>query len=195
MPRKKTFTVEYALTKALDLFRTRGYRATSMRDIAMHIGVSRSSVYATFGDKHALFLQALRHDGTLCRTPGLAALAESAAPRQAIVNVFESAVAVAVEGRARNDCLLINTAMELLPNDREVAAIVEGALLELEGNFRTAVERGIASADISRQVDATQTARSLLSLFLGLQVLVRSRPDEPLLRAVVHQAGALLPSA
>ena len=195
MPRKKTFTVEYALTKALELFRSRGYRATSMRDIAQHTGVSRSSVYATFGDKHALFLQALRHDGVVCHTPGLAELAASAAPRQAIIDVFEAAVAVAVEGRPSDDCLLINTAMELLPSDREVAAMVEGALLELEGGFRTAVERGIASATISPQVDATQTARSLLSLFLGLQVLVRSRPDEPLLRAVVHQAEALLPSA
>ena len=26
MPRKKTFTIEYALTKALELFRARGYR-------------------------------------------------------------------------------------------------------------------------------------------------------------------------
>ena len=194
MPRKKTFTIEYALTKALELFRARGYRATSMRDIAKHTGVSRSSVYATFGDKHALFLQALRHDGQVSPTSGLPDLTAAATPRQAIIDVFESLVTKVGEGRSDHHNLLINTAMELLPNDLEVAAMVRSALTELEDSFRSAVERGIAGAEIAQQVDATQVARCLLSLFLGMQVLVRSRPDESLLRAVVNQAEALLPA-
>ena len=195
MPRKKTFTIEYALTKALELFRARGYRATSMRDIASHTGVSRSSVYATFGDKHSLFLQALRHDGRISATAGLPDLTVATAPRQAIIDVFESLVTRVGEGQSDHHNLLINTAMELLPNDLEVAALVRGALTELEVTFRGAVERGIAGAEIARQVDATQVARCLLSLFLGMQVLLRSRPDESLLRAVVSQAEALLPAA
>ena len=195
MPRKKTFTIEFALTKALELFRERGYRATSMRDIAKHTGVSRSSVYATFGDKHALFLQALRLDSEISPSAGLPDLTAAAAPRQAIIDVFESLVTEVGPGRSDDHNLLINTAMELLPSDLEVAAMVRGALTELEGSFRGAVERGIASAEIARQVDATQVARCLLSLFLGMQVLVRSRPDESLLRAVVNQAEALLPAA
>ena len=195
MPRKKTFTIEFALTKALELFRARGYRATSMRDIAKHTGVSRSSVYATFGDKHALFLQALRHDGQISPSAGLPDLTAAAAPRQAIIDIFESMVSEVGAGRSDDHNLLINTAMELLPSDLEVAAMVRGALTELEDTFRGAIERGIASAEIARQVDATQAARCLLSLFLGMQVLARSRPDESLLRAVVNQAEALLPAA
>ena len=195
MPRKKTFTIEFALTKALELFRARGYRATSMRDIAKHTGVSRSSVYATFGDKHALFLQALRHDGQISPPAGLSDLTAAAAPRQAILDVFESLVTEVGAERSDDHNLLINTAMELLPSDLEVAAMVRDALTELEDSFRSAVERGIASAEISRQVDATQAARCLLSLFLGMQVLVKSRPDESLLRAGVNQAKSLLPAA
>ena len=194
MPRKKTFTIEFALTKALELFRARGYRATSMRDIAKYTGVSRSSVYATFGDKHALFLQALRHDGQISPSAGLSKLTAATAPRQAIIDVFEALVTGVGAGRSDHHNLLINTAMELLPSDLEVAAMVRSALTELEDTFRGAVERGIASAEIARQVDATQAARCLLSLFLGMQVLVRCWPDETLLRAVVSQAKALVPA-
>ena len=48
MPRKKTFTIEFALDKAMELFWERGYQSTSMREIADHLGLSRSSIYATF---------------------------------------------------------------------------------------------------------------------------------------------------
>ena len=191
MPRKKTFTIEFALTKALELFRARGYRATSMRDIAKQTGVSRSSVYATFGNKHALFLQALRHDGQVTPPSGLPNLTTATPPRQAIIEVFESVG----ESQVDHNSLLINTAIELLPKDVEVAAAVRNALTELEARFCSAVERGIAGAEIDRRVDATQAARCLLTLFLGLQVLARSRPDAALLRAVVTQAESLLPAA
>ena len=69
MPRKKSFpTTEPALTKALELFRERGYSATVMGEIAQHLGVSRGTLYATFGDKRSLFLQALRQDAQKHRT-------------------------------------------------------------------------------------------------------------------------------
>src|SRR5690242_13503447 len=58
--RAKTFDREKVLVQALQLFWRQGYSATSVEDLSRTLHLSRSSLYATFGDKHSLFLEALK---------------------------------------------------------------------------------------------------------------------------------------
>ena len=193
MPRPKTFTIESALDKAIELFRLRGYHNTSMGAIADRLGLSRSSIYATFGDKHGLFVQTLHRYGPACRVPGLDELRAAAAPRAALLKVFERAIDGA--GGKHDQCLLINSAIELGNISPAIAGILQTALCDLETRFREAIEQARSANEISDDgVDPIHTARTLLGLYLGLCVLVRSGDAaEPVLRAVVRQVQALLP--
>lgn len=67
MPRPREFDEDDVVTRATDLFWRRGYHATSVRDLGEALGLSASSLYRTFGDKHALFLRASTTTGP--RTP------------------------------------------------------------------------------------------------------------------------------
>ena len=194
MPRKKTFTIEFALDKAMELFWERGYQNTSMREIAEHLGLSRSSIYATFGDKHTLFVETLRRYGARCRAPGLSDLGTAPSPRAALLRVFELAIADADAARQRDHCLLINTAMQLMYSDPEVTLVVESAFLEMENSFRSTIERAAAAGEVTAAVDVVQTARSLLSIYLGLCVLIRSGARNEVLQTVTHQVEAMLPA-
>lgn len=193
MPRKKTFTLEFALDKAMELFWERGYQNTSMREIAEHLGLSRSSIYATFGDKHTLFVETLRRYGAECRAPGLNELANATAPRSALIRVFELAVEAGA-ARQHDHCLLVNTAMQLKCSDPEVTQMVESAFLDMETSFRTAIEHAAGRGEVAGGVDAVQTARALLSLYLGLCVLIRSGAREPVLCATVSHVETMLPA-
>jgi AcrR family transcriptional regulator len=57
--RPRKFDKDAALQKALELFRRKGYEATSMTDITEALGINRPSVYAAFGNKETLFSQVL----------------------------------------------------------------------------------------------------------------------------------------
>ncbi|MEZ0331895.1 MAG: TetR/AcrR family transcriptional regulator [Methylophilaceae bacterium] len=57
--RPRKFDKEIALENALQLFRRKGYEATSMTDITEALGINRPSVYAAFGNKETLFSQVL----------------------------------------------------------------------------------------------------------------------------------------
>ena len=59
MARPREFDEAKALEKAIKCFWERGYKATSMRELATKMGISAPSLYNTYGDKHALFAQAL----------------------------------------------------------------------------------------------------------------------------------------
>ncbi|WP_431211456.1 TetR/AcrR family transcriptional regulator [Puia sp. P3] len=60
MPRTKSFNQEDMLDKAKDLFWRKGYNGTPPQDIIDETGLSRSSLYDTYGDKHSLFIKTLQ---------------------------------------------------------------------------------------------------------------------------------------
>ena len=59
MPKVKQFDEAEVLKKAKAVFTEKGYNGTSMDDLVQATGLSRSSIYDTFGDKHGLFLKTL----------------------------------------------------------------------------------------------------------------------------------------
>ena len=194
MPRHKTFAVEVALDAAIELFAERGYQDSRMEELARRIGMSRGAIYATFGDKQSLFAQTLRRYGTECRAPGMHALSGAGSPRAALLGAFQWATDAAALQQRDRQCLLINTALESRHFAPEAARALQGVLRGLELRFRDAIERARAAHEVAGNVDPVQSARVLLSLYLGLCVLIRSDAEEPVLRAVVQQAMSLLPA-
>ncbi len=192
MPWEKQFDADEALSKAMQTFWARGYETTSVQDLVDSMGINRGSLYATFGDKRALFLAALDRYDAVYRADWVASLARSNGPRAAIRGAFAGAIAAVLEDGSRDGCLLVNTALELAPHDTQISELVAGALAEMEGFFRDSIEEGQATGEIPDHVDPVETARALLGLFIGLRVLARSRPEPALLRSIADQAEALL---
>ena len=59
--------VDALLDAALSVFATRGFRASTMADVAAAAGTSRPTLYAHFGSKEALFAQVLDREADVCR--------------------------------------------------------------------------------------------------------------------------------
>ena len=192
MPRKKQFEVDTALTKAMREFWGRGYHPTSMQDLVDCMGIGRGSIYDTFGSKRGLFMRSLDRYIKLCASVFQDVLAKSTSPSESILNVFEDAIAALVVGGSRDGCFVINTAAELAAHDDEVAEVVTAMFRDTEQVFRALIEQGQELGEIPPTVDAVLTARSLLSLYIGLRILTRSNPDMSVLQAIKSQAGALI---
>jgi len=188
MPWEKQFDVEAALDKSMQAFWARGYEATSMQDLVDCTGVNRGSLYATYGDKRALFLAALRRYDDTMRKGLLSELESRFGPRQAIRQLFQAFVEqAAVDGQNRG-CFLTNTALELAAHDPEIGRIVAQAQVEMEAFFARMIRKGKKLGEMSSSVKPAATAQGLLAALLGLVVLSRSRPDRPLLQNVADQA-------
>ena len=195
MPRKKEFDVDEVLDKAMWAFWKRGYAATSLNDLLDHMQIQRASLYNAFSDKRSLFLDTLRRYDRVYRRAEVAKRLKIPSPRQAIIGLFQDAIKGVSKDRAVNGCFLLNTALEVSPHDKEVAKFVSRAFTHMERQFfKKRIEEGLAIGEIAKSVVPAQAASAILSLYMGLLVLSRSRPEKSLLEAIAKQAEILLPS-
>ena len=185
MPRSKSFSLDDALDTLTELFLERGYAALAIGDIGAALGVSRSTIYSTFGTKAELFATLLHRYGP-ARAPGLHELRDASSPRAVLVRVFATGAA--------QRCLVLDTIVKMPDSSPAIAGLVEAAVGDLQECFGVAIERGQAVGEIATDVDPAQAAAALLGLCLGRYVLIHSgTARESVLAAVARQAQVLVP--
>lgn len=184
MPWEKRFDIDETLTRAMQTFWTHGYEATSMQDLVTATGVNRASLYATYGDKRELFLTALRkYDGEV-RQRTLTELGQTLSPSNAIRAIFDKFIGQTQVTNGNWGCFLVNTALELAAHDPELAEMVNRAQDEIEAFLLAMIRKGQASGEFSAQGDAAMLAHQALAAFLGMLVMIRSRPKPEYLEAI-----------
>jgi TetR/AcrR family transcriptional repressor of nem operon len=192
MARPRNFEETRALDAAIGCFWRRGYEATSVRDLAAAMGISGTSLYNAFEDKHALFVRALERYMDGATRERIARLERTLPPKEAIRTFIGNVIDRSVHDPDRRGCFLINSALEVAPHDPKLGAEIAARLGEIEEFFRRAIVAGQTDGAISRARDARDLARLLLGVLLGIRVLARSNPDRALLEGMARPALALL---
>ena len=191
MARPREFDEITVLNAAIQCFWSRGYEATSVRDLAESMGMTGASLYNAFGDKRALFRKSL--DRYVAQSFGdRVERFEHLPPRQAIAAFFDEIVARSLDDKKRKGCMLINSAIEIAPHDRRFGRAIADVLVEIEQFFLRCARAGQRDGTITEAQSAEDLARLLLSTLLGLRVLARSRPEPDLLYGVLRPVWALL---
>ena len=193
MARTKEFDPDAALQSALELFWRRGYEATSMADLVEHLGIGRASIYATFGNKHELYLKALDRYGET-RDPAIVRELSQPGPVLPAVRtvVRRFAAEAADEVERLNGCFVTNTAAELGPHDTAAARRVELSWQHIETPLHSALVRAQAQGELPEDRDPRALARMLLVLMQGMRVVGKASTDPARVRDAAEQALALL---
>ena len=191
MARPRKFDEAAVLDAAMDRFWRNGYEATSVRDLAAHMGITGASLYNAFGDKHALFRQVVERYAERSMRERISRLESTLPPKEAVRAFLGEIVERSMDGDRRG-CLLVNTALEAAPEDPELRAEVAARLAEIEAFFRRAVTAAQRDGSIPPDRAPEDLARLLLGVTLGLRVLARSTPERELLEGVARPALALL---
>lgn len=153
------------MRKARNLFWEKGYNATSMQDLVDAMQLNRGSIYDTYGDKHALFLQCLSDYADEVLVDYKSAAAGAASPMAALERIIYRAVNRTLEkGRS---CMVTKSSFELAAVDKEVQAIIRKQGAKLVVVFRQLLEKAQAAGEISGDHDVTLTANFILASFSG----------------------------
>jgi TetR/AcrR family transcriptional regulator, transcriptional repressor for nem operon len=176
--RPREFDTDAAVGAAAKLFWDRGYHPTSIDDLCEATGVLRGSLYGAFGDKKGMLLAAL-DDYSEKNLARLAESLNSAEPSREVLRsalLYYTRVATTLAGN--HGCFVTNTALELLPHDREVAERVERIFRRMTALLTAAVVRGQAAGVFNPDLDERAVGNYLLCVIQGLRVLGKVSRDE-----------------
>lgn len=174
MARTKEFNEEKALDKAIEIFWHKGYNGTSAQDLVTHLGLSRSSLYDTFGDKQKLFSMALKRYQKQGEDYVRELLDKSEDIKATLTAIFKQAVIESLEDRITKGCFMVNSSVELAMHDEEIAKIVNDNRVTMQDIFLKAVTKGQEAGQISTKQNARTLARFIFNNYTGIRVLARS---------------------
>src|ERR1700743_1478460 len=150
--RPRAYDAETALKRATETFWKGGYSGTSLDEVAAATGMNPPSLYAAFGNKRAIYLEALARYWQLSLTATREALAEDRQLREALMLAYEAALSIYFSGKGRaRGCFVVGTAVAEAVDDPDVRSSVAAGLratdADVETRFRVAHERGELKQD------------------------------------------------
>jgi len=183
--RPRSFDTEAAVDRAMDVFWSRGYHGTALPDLLRATKLSRGSLYAAFGGKHALFLRAL--DRYIANA--YARMDVELDPRRAPIAGVRAYLAGYAErasgANGRRGCLLVATAMELAAHAAEADRRVASFFKTMETRLAVALARAKAAGELADGVEPASAARLLVCLVEGLRVMGKTAPTRATTQATV----------
>lgn len=191
MSRPKEFDESEVLERALELFRARGFEHTSFGDLTVHLGVSRQSLYDTYGDKQTLFHTALRRYSA----KGLDFLRRQLAGEGPVKDQLAAFFAGMIDGSCSHGspgCLMVNAMVELCPHDADVRAAAAEHARAFEGLLASAFSAAQRRGELTPDKDPVALARFIYTAMLGLAVSARALGDRESLRQSASLALRLL---
>ncbi len=173
MSRAKEFDEAEVLDHAVELFRARGFQSTSFTDLTGELGVSRQSLYDTYGDKQTLFHAALKR----YRERSLDYLgrhfASTGPIRPLLLQFFEGAINGSCS-KGNPGCLMANSMVEMAPHDPAIRALALAHARDVEGLIAARLSVAQRERDLGRDKDPAALARFLYHTVLGLSVAARA---------------------
>lgn len=190
MGRPKGFERDEVLDRAIEVFRRKGYEGASVQDLVDATGVNRFGLYDTFGDKHGLFLEALRRYHLKRRNATEALLGEAGPRLPQLRKYFEAIWDQGPEGQG--NCLMVNSAVELARNDPLTAGQVEDHFSLLEEIFLQALLQAKEQGEIDTDRDLRAVARFLINNARGMRVIVKYTHDRSVFEDIISVAFSVL---
>ncbi|MCE4052140.1 MULTISPECIES: TetR/AcrR family transcriptional regulator [Bacillaceae] len=161
MARSKEFDTNLVLHKAMEVFGHYGYEGTSLQLLLEGLGIARQSLYDTYGTKRDLFIKAVSHYVNEKSTNVVDYLEQTNPVKKAISDIFSVIVETLNDEQRRRECFILNSAIDQIPHDPEIAELFKQDKIRLENALYEALLRGQEQGEFSPQQDLRALAQYL----------------------------------
>ena len=191
--RPRGFDRQQALHAALELFWQEGYEPASVARLCEVMDIKPPSLYASFGNKAALFLEAVRHyEQVYWQEPSERFLAEPDIYR-AVEGFFTTAAGILLSPETPCGCMLVLAAVNISPAETEIIAAIREMRMATKAMFAGRLVRAVADGQLPEGTDVPALAGALNALLEGLSLQARDGLSREELAAMAARAVHLLP--
>ncbi len=170
--RPREFDREAALHSAMLVFWKKGFVATSMNDLCEAMGIRSPSLYAAFGSKEDLYLEAVGRYNAAADSLIWDHIEDGPTAKDGVRNVLLAAASVLPGGAGIPSGCMVN----LAAGDGCAESIAKTVKTARHGGlkaFRSGIKRAVASGELSRSTNVDQLSRFYLGVVQGMAIQAR----------------------
>lgn len=177
-PRKKSgrplsFDRDTALERAMMVFWRFGYEAASLQELTSAMEITPPSLYAAFGDKEKLFLEAVeRYSSKSCDAMDCL-FAQAPTARDAVERMLQSSAVEITCPSHPPGCLVVTAATNCSASAEHVQDAMAQRRTDVEEKIRRRIERGITEGDLPSNTDAAGLTLFYTTVMHGMSTQAR----------------------
>lgn len=190
--RPRNFDRDVALRAAMTVFWEKGFTATSMTDLCTHMGINSPSLYAAFGSKEALYVEALAHYTETFAPQLWAPLLHAPTAREGVEALLMASAKLLTKSGLPRGCMvtLSTVASEGMET---LGPVVMASRAEGLKVLEERLQRALADGELPAGTDVKGLARCFLGVQQGMSVQARDGASRRDLEAMATAAMAAWP--
>jgi len=192
MARTKQFDERQALVSAMLVFWEKGYEGTSINDLEQAMGLKRTSIYNTFGNKSAIFERVMSCYKESVMAALFTELDNAPDIREGVRRMLNGALDIHFDEDNPGGCLVVLSIVESGQHDEQSQASMQQTIQELKSALQKRLSKAKRSGELSKQLDAGATATTIATTMTGMMVMGKANFTKASLKKTVNQVVSLL---
>ena len=192
MARTKQFDERQALVSAMLVFWEKGYEATSINDLEQAMGLKRTSIYNTFGNKSAIFERVMSCYKESVMAALFAELDGAPDIREGVRRLLNGALDIHFDEDNPGGCLVVLSLMESGQHDAQSQASMQQTIQGLKTELQKRLSKAKKNGELSKDLDAGGTATTIATTMAGMMVMGKANFTRASLKKTVNQVVSLL---
>ena len=177
----------------MHLFWRRGYEATSISDLTEAMNITPPSLYAAFGDKKRLFLEAVDRYQAGTGSFAQAALCDEPTAERAMRRLLMETIDSFFEKNNPRGCMVVLAATNCTTDSSDILDELAARRRAAERVVRDRIAAGRAAGEIPPDADVDTLAGTIVTTLYGLSIKARDGASRASLRKVVEQMMSMWP--
>ena len=191
--RPRRFDRDQALHRALEVFWVRGYEPASIAELCKAMDINAPSLYATFGNKAKLFLEAANYyEKKYWEAPAKKLLAEPDI-YAGLERFFKEAARILISPDSPCGCMVVLAAINISDNAEDVIEAIRRLRFATKDMFASRLRQAVKDGQLPKKTDIAALAGALNAMLEGLSIQARDGLALAELQRIASHAIRLLP--
>jgi len=184
--RPRAFDRDQALDQAMDVFWEKGFEAASLADLTKAMGINPPSLYAAFGDKERLFLEAVER--YVSRRSESCDYCKEPTARESVRKLLTYVAEEMTDSAHPHGCLMMMAATTTTAASAQLQAAVAKLRASSRNKLRERIARGVAEGELPADADAAALAAFYGTVLAGMAAMAHDGATRKTLLGTVETA-------
>ena len=192
MARTKEFDEIQALEKAMHLFWTHGYDGTSLQMLEKAMGLVRTSIYNTYGNKRKLFNTVISHYEETVIAQLMMSVEKESDIRKSMAKMLNGEINLHFNKNNPGGCLIVLSVLEKAQHGDESTKLLESIVKKMEKFLTKKISDAQNEGQISTAVDVKSVSLAIATTVVGIAVMGKAGFSKSALQNIVATTISLL---